>query len=212
MALMGVLYVVLALILVTGRRLPDGQSLAIPSLPLRTPLSADRLPSPSRPEDHLNAYLKKLDLHPTTRLPTSQTTAAGQPLTVDGFLAACVRHAYLERAKAAKGVFGASQAASAGRGGGGRGRGKEGEDGGEEDVVWAWGPRAEVEVSERGLTEFVGDLYLGPLAGDEGEGEGLTREERKAREERRRKERKRLRVDVKRAAGGELQGSVEDYP
>ena len=182
-----------------------------------------------RRPDHLKAALKKLDLHLSSRLPTSQTALGGQPLTLDGLLTSCVRHGYLERAKAAKGVFGAtSQAASSNGGSGMRGaRGPSSRrkgDEGEEDVVWAWGARSEVEITERGLTELIGDLYLGPLRGEapaaaapeeeeeEGGAERLTADERQARAGRRAKERERLRVDVRRAAGGELQGSVEEYP
>lgn len=153
--------------------------------------------------DQLKSYLKKLDLHPSTRLPSSTTTTTA--FTLETFLSSLVKHNYLEKSHSFKGVIGPSQSQPA-QSSRGKKRGQNEE--GEEDLVWAWGSRAEVEISEVGLTEFLGDLYLGPVGGKEVEGE--SREEKKKRLERGEKERERLRLDVRRAAGGELGGELEE--
>ncbi|CDZ97559.1 MAGE protein [Phaffia rhodozyma] len=167
LSMMGILYVILALILVNGRRLPD---------------------------DQLRAYLKRLDFHSTTVLPTASHAPT---YTLDTLLSLLVRQNYLEKSKTQPiGTSGASTQRSL-RGGAGTGAGEEGED---VDTVWAWGSRAENEVGEQGLTEFIGDIYLSELRPLDDE----TPAETEARESRKVKERTLLFRDVGRAAGGDL--------
>ncbi|GAK65753.1 MAGE-domain-containing protein [Moesziomyces antarcticus] len=162
---MGLLYIILALILVNGRTISEAT---------------------------LHMYLRRIHLHPDTPLPSdlrgtgpafgsssgasqsTQTQSRGRsvPGTLEGFLNSMVKQSYLERQRSdVADVMDAAvtQAQTQGRR---RGRtsggGRAGAD--EESIVWEWrwGSRAEAEVGEKRIAELISQLFLDPTAAPDG--------------------------------------------
>ncbi|BGP56297.1 hypothetical protein JCM8202v2_003912 [Rhodotorula sphaerocarpa] len=156
-ALYGILGVVLALILVNGRVLGD---------------------------DQLISYLKRLSLTPSTPLPLSLSAPHPDALTLAKYLELLVRQQYLECANSGQGgATGATQAQTQTQGGrsgrpstggtqrkkrgGGAGdgeRGGAGAEAGDPALEWRWGPRAEAELGEKGVGQFVERIFFDPSA------------------------------------------------
>jgi hypothetical protein len=183
---MGLLYVILALILVSGRVMSDRESLAIPSRRNLIPLLF--------PED-LRANLKRLRL-PATGTVAFNARATHRTLPLDQYLSLLIRQGYIDRQRIGE--------TKKGKGKGGK-RGREAQD--EEAGMtyeWRWGNRAQSEVGEAGIAQFVAEFMVG-----EGEDDGDDEEEGS----RAKNKRKQTETDSKltkmmkgiaRAAGGEL--------
>ncbi|KAI0641676.1 MAGE family-domain-containing protein [Trametes meyenii] len=140
LASVGVLYVVLALILVEGKVISDND---------------------------LRGILKRLQLPANAPVPLSSQSSA-QALTIDAHLAHLARQGYLEKARiggaGATGAGGAgkrvraSQHASAAH-----------DDSVLAAYEWRWGPRAHAEVGERAAALFVAEFMAGRPGEDDGD-------------------------------------------
>lgn len=198
--LMGVLWLILALILINGRELEESQS-PFPRTPILLappPPHLSSADSPtalirSFPPDILKSHLRRLSLHPQTALPTSHPTFHTPPLTLDPFLTYLRTHKYLETVKPPS-SGGATQTADV------------------VQTVWRWGSRSDAEIGEKDLTELIGEMVVGgeeEEGGGDGDGDGEEggqgREEgvREGKEGRgkREKRKERVRRDVGAAAG-----------
>lgn len=162
---MGLLYIVLALILVNGRSITDAT---------------------------LHMYLRRIHLHADTPLPSAlrgtgpmlgslssatqstqtQSRAKAMHGTLEGFLNAMVKQSYLEKKASDVGVdfmdAAVNQAQTQGRR-----RGRQSGGGGRADdettvYEWRWGSRAEAEVGERNIAEFISHLFLDPSSTQDG--------------------------------------------
>ncbi|EIN04201.1 MAGE-domain-containing protein [Punctularia strigosozonata HHB-11173 SS5] len=166
----GVLYVVLALILVNGRIMND--------MDLRTQLKRLRLSSNNNDRIELTA------------------TSTHHDLPVDDFLRQCVRQGYLDKQKTGDAK---SQ-------GGKRGRPSQQQEDGSATYEWRWGPRAQSEVGERGIGQFVAAFMVERTRdGDEDE----EQDEGAATQGRRKETQAKNKIEavykgIERAAGGTL--------
>lgn len=141
LASVGILYVILALILVEGRVISDSTS-PTPPLVVRELIYAHA--------DDLRAILKRLQLPANAPIPlSSQTTTQNQ--TIDAHLAQLTRQGFLEKARVGNG---ARKGTKRGRGGAGAAN----DDGTLAAYEWRWGPRALAEVGERAVAQFVAEF------------------------------------------------------
>ncbi|EST05280.1 MAGE protein [Kalmanozyma brasiliensis GHG001] len=173
---MGLLYIVLALILVSGRTITEAT---------------------------LFMYLRRLHLHPDTSLPKAlrgtgptsaaastgsqstqtQSRARASQGTLEAFLTTMTKQNYLERQRSDVGIdvmdAAVNQAQTQGRrrgrtsGGGGRAHAAD-----DETTVWEWrwGSRAESEVGEKRIAELITVLFTDPSSTPEG-AQGAEEEE-----------------------------------
>lgn len=107
------------------------------------------------------------------------TDTIAHPSTLQSLLSQMLRQGYLETVKTNVATGAVSR-----RGGVGRSAGNSrGEGGIVETIEWKWGPRAEVEIGEEAVANFVRDVYIDADpdneaargragSGEEGEGEG----------------------------------------
>lgn len=187
---MGLLFLILSLILVNGRALADGEWICSPTIPPR-PLTRFFL------QDVLRSYLRRLSLEPQEPLPTAlqpnrnaEPTMANEPsgdgLTLEDWLALLVRQSYLEctRASTAQFTMAGHEATLAGkrmqaRGASVRkGRGGAAEMDVVEAVEWRWGSRAEAEITEKAVADFVADVFLHEEVFEEDDVSPATRADR----------------------------------
>ncbi len=185
----GILYVILALILVEGRVISDSQSL-LSSSPLYLTLL--------EPAGDLRAILKRLQLPPSAPIPLS-SQASNQSVTIDAYLAQLMRQGYIEKL----------HAGSSGKGGGAkRARATQAtqaaDDAHLQAFEWRWGPRALGEIGEPGIARFVSEFMAGQPGQEDDEDEDAVRASQD--------EHTQKRVEVifngiqRAAAGGELIG------
>ncbi|SCV69945.1 BQ2448_1339 [Microbotryum intermedium] len=193
----GILGVILALILVNGKVLGD---------------------------DQLITYLRRLSLYPSTIIPLSPCSSHPGHLNLDHFIQLMCKQGYLERS--ASGAAPAGAAAAAARTGHvpatqrtTRGKGADLIEGGDAAIEYRWGARAEVEIGEVGVAQFIQTIFEagGPrksLGGnddddddddddgnDDGDGARDDSERRKETPEEKKRKAERLIVELKRAAG-----------
>ncbi|KAF7359315.1 MAGE domain-containing protein [Mycena sanguinolenta] len=176
---LGVLYVILALILVSGRVMGD---------------------------QDLRAMLKRM------RLPNGSTvafsaTATHRELPLDAYLTLLLRQGFLDRQQVG-GDAAANKAANKGK----RSRVQAADDEGQTTYEWRWGPRAQSEVGEKAVAEFVAEFMVqeerqGQDDGDEEE-EGGSAAAGRARANKRRTDAanklEKMTKGIERAAGGQL--------
>ncbi|SCZ89938.1 BZ3500_MvSof-1268-A1-R1_Chr9g10647 [Microbotryum saponariae] len=208
----GILGVILALILVNGKVLGDGQSL-LRRKPELSPRS-DPVDSRLQTTDQLITYLRRLSLYPSTIIPLSPCSSHPGHLNLDHFIQLMCKQGYLERS--ASGAAPAAAAAAAARTGHVpatqrtvRGKGADLIEGGDAAIEYRWGARAEVEIGEVGVAQFIQTIFEagGPkksLGGDddeEEEGEEGATERRKETPEEKKRKAERLMIELKRAAG-----------
>lgn len=158
LAALGILYVILALILVSGKVISD--SAFHPSN-----LTPHQL---TRPTVDLRMLLRRLRLRPPTQIALPAHTPH-RTLTFDAYLTQLQRQGYLDRARI--GAGGAAQKRRRGAGGATQQPGAGG--GGEEnDVVWEWrwGPRAAAEIGEAAVARFVAEFMAERASGGAGGG------------------------------------------
>jgi hypothetical protein len=155
----------------------------------------------SRSSDLLRSYLRRMSLDPYRTLPSacqpgSGTSATDAGLTVDDFLRLLIKQSYLECTRTGVSGQGAmSMDASMGtRRVQARGRssrnGEEGE-ASTEDHEWRWGARAEIEITEKAVADFVAEIYV--EADEQGSSEGGQK-----------KKQENLLKHIERAAGSQL--------
>ncbi|PWN51359.1 MAGE-domain-containing protein [Violaceomyces palustris] len=181
---MGLLHLVLSIILLNGRTVPDDQLRAYlkrlylePHLPLPQAFQSEENPSGDRRSTSGWA----------TQTASRRATAGGKgenlEMTLEGFLSLAVKNSYLERVKtdhaATAGGAGAravsrnvsaTQARSA--------RGMHGEMAEDTSFEWRWGSRAESEIGEKAVAKFVSEVFNNPVAnGEEDDGEEREEEE-----------------------------------
>ncbi|KAI9461517.1 MAGE-domain-containing protein [Russula earlei] len=192
---LGIMHVVLALILVSGKVINDMD---------------------------LRALLRRLRLRPPTQL-ALPAHSPQRTLTLEAYLLQLQRQGYLDRTYIGAGSGRAgetSQKRSRGRGGGAMEQSGAG-DGEDSDVAceWRWGPRAVAEIGEAAVARFIAEFMAeranrvgGPGGRPTGEGDGEAsddegggRRERVHREEAQRRLAALLR-GVESAAGGDLAG------
>ncbi len=158
---MGLLWVILGLIMVNDRGMSDSESRPLSiATPLPSSVGIDEAAHSSRLESFLRCDMSKTELlhhhlsthfsiKPTTPLPfTSPTSTSLNPLTLPTFLTALVKQNYLEKVKSNKD----SSVAQVGTGGGTGGGGGSG------DFEYRWGARAEAEIGEMEVAEFMAEM------------------------------------------------------
>lgn len=149
----GILYIILALILVEGRVLSDSKYL----ISMRAPVTENILQT-----DDLKALLKRLRLTPTSSIPLNHQ-AAKRALSTDDYLKELARQGYLDRHRVGEPA----------RAGGKRGRqsmAQADQDGQANAYEWRWGPRAHSEVGEKAIAQFVAEFMVErPAAEDDDE-------------------------------------------
>src|SRR6266702_1210005 len=145
---LGILYVILALILVNGKVISDSAS--------HRTVVRERAADMHVFTVDLRLLLRRLRLRPPTQIALPAHTPH-RTLTFDAYLSQLQRQGYLDRAR-----IGASGAAQKRRRGGGAGATQAGGGGGgeENDVVWEWrwGPRAAAEIGETAVARFVAEF------------------------------------------------------
>ncbi|CDS01809.1 uncharacterized protein SPSC_06480 [Sporisorium scitamineum] len=202
---MGLLYVILALILVNGRTITDAT---------------------------LHMYLRRIHLQPHTLLPaalrgtgaaygsassgsqSTQTQARAKAMqgTLEGFLNAMTKQQYLEKQHSDVGLnlmdAAVNQAQTQGRR-----RGRTSGSGGRADDEttvweWRWGSRAEAEVGEKRIAELISLLFTDPSATQDGAqaAEEEDDETQAIERERLAKRRKMLLTNIASVAGSQLVG------
>lgn len=165
---MGLLYIILALILVNGRTITDAT---------------------------LHMYLRRIHLHSHTTLPAAlrgtgpaqgsgstgsqstqtQSRARATQGTLEGFLNTMIKQSYLEKQKSDVGIDfidaavnqAQNQGRRRGRGSGAAGRANGADD---ESIVWEWrwGSRAESEIGEKKIAELISLIFTDPSATQDG--------------------------------------------
>ncbi|SJX63228.1 uncharacterized protein SRS1_14052 [Sporisorium reilianum f. sp. reilianum] len=203
---MGLLYIILALILVNGRTITDAT---------------------------LHMYLRRIHLEPHTLLPaalrgtgpaygsassgsqSTQTQARAKAMhgTLEGFLNAMVKQQYLEKQRSDVGLdfmdAAVNQAQTQGRR---RGRTSGGAGGRADDETtvweWRWGSRAEAEVGEKRIAELISVLFADPSSTQDGAQAAEEDDEETQAIDRERlvKRRKMLLTNIASVAGSQLVG------
>lgn len=183
----GILYVVLALILVHGRAMSDSEYRVISCYLVVTfsySITGD-----------LRRLLKRLRLPLNGDVPLNNRTP--NQMTVDAFLTQSIRQGYLDRLRIGDAKAGGNKKR-------GRGPTASQRNGGEEEGVtweWKWGPRATAEVGEAGIAHFIAEFMVdSSLAGedeDDGEARAVSVTARK-------KALETMMKGVERASGGKL--------
>lgn len=149
---LGILYVVLALILVSGRIIADSMHVA------RGPWTC----TDGAALDELRAILKQLQLQPTESV-YFDDKSTHQSVTVHAYLSQLVKQGYLDYSKIGDPKSGGKRSRVP----------NPTQAGGEEgsNVEWRWGPRAHGEVGEQGVARFVAEFMAervaDPEAGEE---------------------------------------------
>ncbi|KAI0089714.1 MAGE family-domain-containing protein [Irpex rosettiformis] len=153
----GVLYVVLALVLVHGRSISDTD---------------------------LRRTLKRLRIPFTADLPLN--TRSATPTTIDSFLTQCTRQGYLERRRVGEVKPGSKKRGRGPPGGTQRPGGGNDENEGD-TWEWKWGMRAMAEVGEVGVARFVAEFMVDGSMVGAGEEEEEEEDAEAGEERRRRK-------------------------
>ncbi len=168
LAALGILHVVLALILVSGKIITDSASPSLLFLPF---------PIPDLTLSHtvdLRMLLRRLRLRPPTQL-ALPAHSPHRTLTLDTYLLQLQRQGYLDRSRigSAGGASGTSQKRGRGRTGGAMQQGNGGDEG---DVAWEWrwGPRAMAEIGETAVAHFVAEFMAERASGGGGGGGGSS--------------------------------------
>jgi len=162
----GILYVILALILVNGRVMSD--------LDLR-------------------AYLKRL------RLPSSGNIAFNahsthRNVSLDQYLTTLIRQGYIDRQE-----IGAESKKTKGK----AKRARADDDSGN-TYEWRWGNRAQSEIGEKGIAQFVAEFMVGEEAEDDDEDEGSGRARANKRQAEAENKLAKMTKGIEKAAGGQL--------
>jgi hypothetical protein len=112
---------------------------------------------------------------------------------MEQYLTLLIRQGYLDRLKTGSGAPGPGAGAKRGRPSG------RGGDEGEFNLEWRWGERAQAEISEKGICDFMVEFMVERSRPEGGRPEGpVAKRERLMRVE------KQMRRDIKRAAASEL--------
>lgn len=175
---MGLLYLVLGIILLSGRELPDSTFLSILFTKVCHFLKELRANAPDHspcPKGKLRAYLARLGLSTSSALPSalrpdvtyppgkpntelSSITARQtdqSPHTVNDWLEVLTRHQYLEIENKKATITGQRQRRTHSSR---NNKNREGEQESDAELVWKWGGRAEVEVGEEAAASFIVDI------------------------------------------------------
>lgn len=151
---LGIQYIILALILVSGRVISDVD---------------------------LRAHLKRLGL-PMTGMVAFNVRSTHKSMFVEQYLGMLIRQGYLDHQQTGEG------AKKGGKGKRGRVPANADDDSGA-TFEWRWGPRAQSEVGEKGIAQFVAEFMVGDAgeedeedeedeeAGGRGKGKGSARQE-----------------------------------
>ena len=131
---MGLLFVVLSVILLSGRKVAEGRLRAYLA---QLSLSVDRaLPMSLQP---LGAEEQVVETSTQSR---GRTAGGNELMTLDAFLQMLQRQGYLERLRDSTGAHESEASGTA--------------------FEYRWGPRAEVEIGEHAVAAFVSHMYGGP--------------------------------------------------
>jgi melanoma-associated antigen len=187
---LGIQYVILALILVSGRVISDGRCIPF--------LLSNVLIRSLHPVD-LRAHLKRLGL-PLTGTLTFNARSTHKTMTVEQYLGMLMRQGYLDQQQTGE---------AAKKGKGKRGRVAANDDDSGATYEWRWGPRAQSEVGEKGIAQFVAEFMVGDAGDDEDEEEEEEAGRRGrarggARKESAQDKLEKMLKGVERAAGGQL--------
>ncbi|KAK4054115.1 hypothetical protein OIV83_001140 [Microbotryomycetes sp. JL201] len=150
----GILGVVLALCLVNGKSISDGESWR---RPLRSSGRAQAYPLSMCFADQLVTYLRRLSLTPSTVIPLSISSTHRDNMTLAKYIDQLVQQGYLEKSAS-------STAAQTGKTSGRvpstqRTQRASGVEAGDPGIEYRWGARSEVEFGELGIAHFIQYIY-----------------------------------------------------
>lgn len=159
----------------------------------------------------LRQHLKKLDIMPSTDLPLNSSTApstANAKLNIEGLLKSFAQQGFLERI-----TIGGSTEAS-GRGNKRQRRAEADEvsaqtglaAGGDANVEWRSGPRADAEIGETNLAKFICAFFEDEAAAEASQSQGQASQGRSS------EVRKTIMRNMGKAAGGYVQKAVPPHP
>lgn len=173
---LGILYTILALILVGGRVVPDNE---------------------------LRLHLKNLRLTPTTTINLTKYSTT-RSVTLDTYLTQLLKQGYLDRLQVG-GDAKQLKAKAKGKGGAKRVRGDE-EDTDGTTYEWRWGPRAYSEVGEKAIAQFVAEFMVrdGLEGDDEEDGAGVNGRAGGSSQTEAKKKLDKMMLGIEKAAGGSL--------
>lgn len=193
---LGLLYVILSLILVNGRSLND------------------RKLKPLHPHDFtltkctvdLKKHLKTLRL-PLTASIDFPPSSTHKSMTIEVYLSTFIRQGYLDKVKINNGLAPRATQKK-------RGRGNDGDDDGV-GYEWRWGSRADAEVGEKAIGQFIAEFTVDqmlktremqemPDSDDDGAQRRKRKGSRRPKEEELDKMLENVTTDIVRAAGGKL--------
>ncbi|PWN30402.1 MAGE-domain-containing protein [Jaminaea rosea] len=175
---MGLTFLILSLILLNGRSLPDDQFRALlHRLGLQ---NTKQLPETLRPDSAMP--LAADGTQATQRNASRNSDAAGgaatdtvaRPSSLQSFLNQLLKHQYLEKVSTGMtNARGTTQQQTQRA----RGARKSADGQGDDRMEWRWGPRAEVEIGEVAVADFVSAVYVdaapGQAVAEEEVGDGI---------------------------------------
>jgi hypothetical protein len=188
---LGIQYVILALIMVNGRVISDSKP------PIALPIHVSDRKHP--PTVDFRAHLKQLGL-PLTRTLTFNAQSTHKNMSVEQYLSMLIRQGYLDR----------QQTGEAGKKTGKAKRGRiaaNADDDSGTTYEWRWGPRAQSEVGEKGIAQFVAEFMVGDAGDDEEDDEEAGRRGRGrggAGKESAQDKLEKMLKGIEKAAGGQL--------
>lgn len=161
---MGLTFLILSLILLNGRSLPDDQFRALlHRLGLQ---KTKQLPETLRPDSAMPLEQSTQRRGRNSDAATAATDTTARPSSLQKFLDQLLKQQYLEVTSSVV-TRGTTQQNTQRRGR----RSAEGANGGDERMEWRWGPRAEVEIGEVAVADFVSAVYV-DAAGDQTQAAG----------------------------------------
>ncbi|KAF8063435.1 MAGE family-domain-containing protein [Lyophyllum atratum] len=170
----GILYTLLALILVSGRVMSDCTSL-----------------NPSQEPVEIRTHLKHLGLPPSGQVIFStQSTQKTQP--IETYLSTLIRQGYLDRLQVGDSKKGGKSKGTK------RARMTQADEENGATYEWRWGSRAQSEVGEKAIAAFIANFMTGDAGDDEEDEGGRNRREGAA------TKLERMMKGIERAAGGQL--------
>ena len=165
---MGLTFLILSLILLNGRSLPDDQFRALlHRLGLQ---KTKQLPETLRPDSAMPHDQSTQRRGRNSDAATAATDTTARPSSLQKFLDQLLKQQYLEVTSSVV-TRGTTQQNTQRRGR----RSAEGANGGDERMEWRWGPRAEVEIGEVAVADFVSAVYV-DAAGDQTQAAGDAEE------------------------------------
>lgn len=151
--------------------------------------------------DQLITYLRRLSLYPSSPIPVSLASAHPQTLTLSSYILLLAKQGYIERGASASGAKGGAVPATQRTT---KGSGATLTEGGDPNIEYRWGARAEIELGEVGVASFIQRVFEAKLRTDEDDDDGEDGEtavQKAAKAGKRGKTGEKLLKEIARAAG-----------